>query len=453
MAISVMLESAMIVLLHGWSDRSESFKPLAAELARLGLQDIVPIYLGDYVSMDDDVSFDDIAQAMHAAWRKAGLPMTPRAVDVVVHSTGALVIRHWMTRYFTPASNPVRRLLMLAPANFGSHLAHKGVSFLGRIAKGFQSDRLFHTGERILRGLELASPFTWELARKDRLQDGPAWYGSGRVLATVLVGTDGYSGISAAANTSGSNGTVLVSTANLEPAFARFDFATDPSKPLLDIRAANGKTAFCRLPKENHSTIAGKDKGFRNPTTLQLIRRALSVADAGFDAHCQDLATLNAQHRREEQAKSYTQGYQNTVIYVEDDHGVPVRDYFIEVFAKQASKNVVDQRTTTLLQREVMASVHTNKIEAASRSLKMNCDILQTQLMQSLRPLFLSVTAHPEIRDTGSVGYSTIAYNDIGSIRIDVNELGQIFRADRTLFVHLMIKRMQLEKLVRFQKL
>ena len=64
----------MIVLLHGWSDRSESFKPLAAELARLGLQDIVPIYLGDYVSMDDDVSFDDIAQAMHAAWRKAGLP-------------------------------------------------------------------------------------------------------------------------------------------------------------------------------------------------------------------------------------------------------------------------------------------------------------------------------------------------------------------------------------------
>ena len=43
MAISVMLETAMIVLLHGWSDRSESFKPLAAELARLGLQDIVPI--------------------------------------------------------------------------------------------------------------------------------------------------------------------------------------------------------------------------------------------------------------------------------------------------------------------------------------------------------------------------------------------------------------------------
>ena len=165
----------MIVLLHGWSDHSDSFKPLAAQLGKLGLQDIVPIYLGDYVSMDDDVGFEDITQAMQLAWRNAGLPLSPRSVDVVVHSTGALVVRHWMTSCFTPASNPVRRLLMLAPANFGSHLAHKGVSFLGRIVKGFKSERLFHTGARILRGLELASPFTWELARRDRLQDGNAW--------------------------------------------------------------------------------------------------------------------------------------------------------------------------------------------------------------------------------------------------------------------------------------
>ena len=443
----------MIVLLHGWSDRSESFKLLAAELTKLGLQGIVPIYLGDYVSMDDDVSFDDIAEAMHMAWRKAGLPVSPRSVDVVVHSTGALVIRHWMTRYFTPASNPVRRLLMLAPANFGSHLAHKGVSFLGRIAKGFQSDRLFHTGERILRGLELASPFTWELARKDRLQDGAAWYGPGRVLATALVGTDGYSGISAAANTNGSDGTVLVSTANLEPAFVRFDFASQPSKPKFEMRMANGRTAFCRVPKENHSTIACKDKGPKNPTTLDLIRRALSVDDAGFEAHCQQLATLNAQHRREEQSKAYTQGYQNTVVYVEDDHGVPVRDYFIEVFAKQSSRNVVDDRLTAIVQNQVMASVHTNKTDSASRSLKMNCDVLQSQLVQGMRPLYISVTAHPEIRDTGSVGYSTIAYEDIGSIKIDISNLGRLFMEDRTLFVHLVIKRMQLEKLVRFQVL
>ncbi len=442
----------MIVLLHGWSDHSESFKPLVGKLAGLGLADIVPIYLGDYVSMDDDVTFDDIVQAMQAAWRKANLPTTPRSVDVIVHSTGALVIRHWMTSCFTPETNPVRRLLMLAPANFGSHLAHKGVSFLGRIAKGFKSDRLFHTGEKILRGLELASPFTWELARKDRLRGGSSWYGPGRVLATVLVGTGGFTGISAAANTSGSDGTVLVSTANLNPAFAQFDFATDPAEPTLLTFEANGRTAFCRMPQENHSTIAGKDSGPRNPLTLQLVRQALAVTDAGFDAHCQALATLNAQHRRAEQGKTYTQGYQNVVIYVEDDQHRPVEDYFIEVFAKQPGRNAVDNRLTAILQREVMASVHTHQTNSAFRSLKMNCDVLQTELIEGMRPLYLSITAHPEIRDTRSVGYSTISYKDIGSIKIDINDLGKIFMEDRTLFVHLIIKRMQVESLVRFAK-
>ncbi|MEO5629066.1 MAG: hypothetical protein ABIQ62_04770 [Thermomonas sp.] len=442
----------MIVLLHGWSDHSESFKPLVAKLAGLGLNEIVPINLGDYVSMDDDVTFDDIIRAMQAAWKKANLPTAPRSVDVIVHSTGALVIRHWMTSCFTPESNPVRRLLMLAPANFGSHLAHKGVSFIGRIAKGFKSDRLFHTGEKILRGLELASPFTWELGRKDRLQGGPAWYGPGRVLATVLVGTGGYTGISAAANTSGSDGTVLVSTANLNPAFAQFDFATDPAEPTLMTIEANGRTAFCRVPGENHNTIAGKDNGPKNPVTLQLIRQALAVTDAGFDAHCQALATLNAQHRRAEQSHAYTQGYQNLVMYVEDDQGQPVGDYFIEVFVKQQGRNAVDNTLTAIVQREVMASVHTNQVNSAFRSLKMNCDILQTHLIDGMRPLYISITAHPEIKDTRSVGYSTISYKDIGSIKIDINDLGKIFMEDRTLFVHLVIKRTQVESLVRFAK-
>ena len=440
----------MIGLLHGWSDRSESFKPLVRELGKLGLHDIVPIYLGDYVSMDDDVTFDDIVQAMQAAWKKAGLPTSPRSVDVIVHSTGALVIRHWMTARYKPETNPVRRLLMLAPANFGSHLAHKGVSFLGRIVKGFKSERLFHTGAKILRGLELASPYSWELARKDRLQPEARWYGPGRVLATVLVGTDGYGGISAAANTNGSDGTVLVSTANLDPAFVRFDFATTPSQPQMVMLDVNGRTAFCRIPKENHASIACKDDGPKHPATLQLIRQALQVDDAGFEAHCQALATLNAQHRRAEQGKAYTQGYQNMVIYVEDDHGRPVRDYFVEVFAKQAGKDAVDNRLTAIVQREVMASVHVNQVDSAFRSLKMNCDVLHDKLIRGMRPLYLSITAHPEIRDTGTVGYSTLAYNDIGSIRIDISDLGRIFTGDRTLFVQLVIKRMQADSLVRF---
>ena len=91
-----------------------------------------------------------------------------------------------------------------------------------------------------------------------------------------------------------------------------------------------------------------------------------------------------------------------------------------------------------------------NQVDSAFRSLKMNCDVLQDKLIRGMRPLYLSITAHPEIRDTGTVGYSTLAYNDIGSIRIDISDLGRIFTGDRTLFVQLVIKRMQADSLVRF---
>ena len=134
----------MIVILHGWSDSSASFRAVAQFLAGASPINgpVLPLWLGDYISMDDDITFDDLADAMTSAWSARGLPLTPRSVDLVVHSTGALVARHWMTRAFTPTTNPIRRLVMLAPANFGSHLAHKGHSFVGRVWKGYKSKRL-----------------------------------------------------------------------------------------------------------------------------------------------------------------------------------------------------------------------------------------------------------------------------------------------------------------------
>ncbi|OGT54744.1 MAG: hypothetical protein A3E01_18695 [Gammaproteobacteria bacterium RIFCSPHIGHO2_12_FULL_63_22] len=442
----------MIVILHGWSDESRSFQTLTKRLRALNLPGpIRPIYLGDYVTMDDDVTFDDIIRAMDRAWNEARLPRTPRSVDMIVHSTGALVARSWMTRFFKPETNPLHRLLMLAPANFGSPLAHKGISFLGRIAKGYKSKRVFHTGKQILRGLELASPFTRRLAMIDRFDPANRWYGPGRVLATVLVGTRGYSGIAAAANTPGSDGTVLVSSANLNPGLLALDFATDARKPVPMHLAANGETAFCRVPGDNHSTIACKDSGPKHPDALEMMRSALTVEDNGFVAYGATLAQRNAEYRRDEAKASYTQGYQNTVLWVRDDQHSNVGDYFFEAFAKRLNSDSEDKALTEIIQREVLTSVHTNQINPACRSLKFNCDALHSLLLDQLRPLHLSITASPEIRDTGSVGYSTIAYDDIGSVKIAPNELGTIFVPDRTLFVDLTIRRQQVADLVRFR--
>src|SRR5690606_11745198 len=327
------LEEAMIVILHGWSDSASSFERLARSLREMGLsREIHHIRLAEYITMDDDVTFDDLAHAMERAWTRDGLPQKPRSVDMIVHSTGGLVVLHWLTRLKTPDTHPLRRLLMLAPANFGSPLAHKGRSFLGRVFKGFRSDRPFHTGAQLLKGLDLASPFAWELARRDCFGGDP-WYGKDGILVTVLVGSSGYSGIQAAANSPGSDGTVLVSSANLQPVHVRMDFASDPDRPTIEFRQANATTAFCRIPGDNHSTLAWKDRGPRNGIVADLVKRALTVTPDAFMEHVRFCNRLSGEHRAADRQDSIA-AYQHTVLYVVDDHGTPVEDYFIELFAK-----------------------------------------------------------------------------------------------------------------------
>src|SRR3990167_2704100 len=219
-----------LVILHGWSDNSVSFKPLADLLQQQLQRSAAIIDLADYITLDDDVTYDDIVAAMSYAWQVNKLPTTSRSVDAVVHSTSGLVIRDWLIRNFKPGQAPVDHLVMLAPANFGSPLAHKGNSFFGRVLNGFKGDKIFQVGELLLKGLELASPYSWQLAMKDCLAK-QTYFDSQNILCTVLVCNTGYTGISAAANESGSDGTVRVSTANLNCAYLEVDFSIDPHQP------------------------------------------------------------------------------------------------------------------------------------------------------------------------------------------------------------------------------
>jgi pimeloyl-ACP methyl ester carboxylesterase len=444
----------MLVIVHGWSDTHASFSRLGNWLVENGVvSQVRHVRLGDYVSMDDSVTFDDIVQAMQKAWESEGIPTKARSVDVVVHSTGGLVVRHWMTKYYAATTNPIRRLLMLAPANFGSPLAHKGRSFIGRIVKGFKSDKLFQTGAHILKGLELASPFSWELAQRDRFTSDE-WYGPGRLLCTVLVGTAGYSGISAAANEDGTDGTVRVATANLNASLVTFNFATDPQDPPQPtIREATGATAFARMPGDNHSTIALKDRGPKNSLTLDFIKRALTVNDNGFPKFVADLDQFSETAREEGAGNAFTQGYQDTVVRLTDDLGYFVRDFFFEVFCKTLDEKKVDDKLTRVIQEEVFAKVHAYGDNAAYRSLLFNTTALRNRVLQGERPLFISVTAMPDIRKTKTVGYSTFGFDDIGSIRLGPKWLHNVFQPDRTVLVDLKLRREQTDKVFRLMPL
>ncbi|HRP63823.1 MAG TPA: hypothetical protein PK400_11055 [Phycisphaerales bacterium] len=447
----------MLIIIHGWSDTSNSFKRLGNLLKAEGIvSSVAHVRLGDYISLDDDVTFDDLSTALQAAWVKEKLPTSPRSCDVVIHSTGGLVIRHWLTTHHKPQTNPIHRLLMLAPANFGSHLAHKGRSFVGRVVKGFKSERRFHTGAKILDGLELASPFTWELAQQDRF-GSETWYGSGAMLCTVLVGTAGYGGISAVANESGSDGTVRVSTANLDPLYVKLDFAKNPQEPTVQLKRPKGSTAFARLPGVNHTTITLNKTEKTNSMVLGFIKEALTVTDSSFDAHIARLHTHSEQARNAESGIRHTQAYQNTVVRLTDDAEAGVEDYFFELFAKRRNSDGsfggVDNRITAIIQQEIFGKVHNFKADPSYRSMLFNINALRSRIISEGLPLFASITAMPDIRQTKTVGYSTVGYDDIGSIRLDTKRLNELFQPDRTVLIDIVIKREQTERVFQFKPL
>jgi len=419
-----------LIIIHGWSDNAASFEPLAQFLARSLHRPITHITLADYVSMDDAVTFTDLAMALQHAWIRHGLSLQPRSNDVVVHSTGGLIIRDWMTRFFAPGDVPIHHLVMLAPANFGSPIAHKGKSFIGRVLKGFTSEKAFHVGASLLEGLELASPFAWDLALRDRF-GAEAYDGPGRVLATVLVGNSGFSGIAAAANTEGSDGVVRASTANLNASLLRADF-TNPLEPTSTLTRALSTTAFAVIPEENHSSIALKEQGgFRNPITGTLICNALTVSDERFDAWSASLTQR-------------TPGYQNTVFRVHDQHGNAVHDYFLEFYVEDDDRNWFAE----MFHRDAIRTVHAHSKDSSLRSALVDCAALFEQVDKDWEAMTFSLTAQPDIDRNGNVGFRTFRDQDMNGIRIPRKFLRTFFQPHRTLLVDVTLRREQREQLV-----
>ena len=385
-----------VVILHGWSDVSASFEPLARLLrARLDDRDISIIQLADYISMEDEVRFDDIVSAMETAWRRNGLPTGRGSVDAIVHSTGGPVIRDWLQRNYGLGDAPIRHLVMLAPANFGSPLAHKGRSLAGRIWKGFIVKRpqgaAFETGTRILKGLELASPYSWELAERDRFGDGGEMYGPGNVLCTVLVGQNAGGLSNAIANEDRWDGTVRVATANMDCARMKVVFPADPTdaEPVIhEAEVSSGMTVFGVLDRHDHGSIklaqtegrslARVERTRRDSDLLSYIVRALTVSDDDFERWRNTLAGRNREllERADRARTSEKHGYQNTVVRVQDQYGVGVEDFLIEFFEKDDDRS----RFSRKLHRAAFRSVHAYSDDRSHRSFYIDCTALSRNI-------------------------------------------------------------------------
>ncbi|MAY02686.1 MAG: hypothetical protein CMQ38_06885 [Gammaproteobacteria bacterium] len=428
-----------IVILHGWSDDKESFRNLAHKLQGKLERPITDLWLGDYISLDDDVNVDDIIDAMQRAWLDAKLP----TADVIIHSTGGLVIRHWMQKYYVSKNSkpPIRNLVMLAPANFGSPLAHTGRTILGRIFKGDrEGGKPFQTGTHVLKSLEMASPYTWQLAEKDRF--APNAFSKFGVRCTVIVGNHGYKGLRSLANKDGSDGTVYVATANLNCArlplrVKRQDGEFEVGK----IEEARGETAFLVLDGFDHGSVTGNKSC--PAKLLNPIVEALTVTQKNFPDWKRKCATATARvtNKYSGEADSDRHAFQNLVVHVIDDQGNEVDDYVIEFYGDFLEE---EDELADVFNQKVVRGVHAYKDNASYRSFMIDSSVLFRYIDSSRETLSISLSALPDINQERTLaGYRTFEDDDIGALKIPYQELKKYFSPHRTLFVEITLPRYQ----------
>jgi pimeloyl-ACP methyl ester carboxylesterase len=205
-----------LVLVHGYSASGAAFDAVRDALRARGVA-AVDINICTYISLNNEITIKDLAEGLDRAFRLHPLLKNDQQeFDAIVHSTGMLVLRSWLTNYDLPAQNNPRlkrlkHLIGLAPATWGSPQAQKGRSWLGALVKGNRQlgPDFLNAGDQILDGLELGSRFTWDLAHLDLLRDSPYYSrGPDTPYVSVFIGNQPYDGLDSLANDPGTDGTV-----------------------------------------------------------------------------------------------------------------------------------------------------------------------------------------------------------------------------------------------------
>lgn len=381
-----------VLIIHGWSDTSKSFRSLAAFLEK---HDYKPklLWLGDYISKDDDVRVEDVARRMaEVIDEKMSTGELDKTFDMIVHSTGGLVARAWLTSRYkgAAASCPLKRLIMLAPANYGSKLAASGKSFLGRVVKGY--DNWFQSGQAMLNDLELSSQFQWDLAQRDILippgSDSTTYYGESLVWPFVIVGTHPYANFfRQIVNEDGSDGTVRVCAANLNARGVTIDFSQqNPGKLFTVWESRVGcDVPLAVLPTRTHGSVVDPERADKDnregiaetDDEKQLLGRLIleALACPNFAAYnaiqtAWNQITENTAARRFSPPDGAKPEYFNQYLQmnssVVDDHGIPVDDYFLEFFSNPKKKN---DSADAYLHTKVIEDVKKNSINPSLRNL------------------------------------------------------------------------------------
>jgi hypothetical protein len=370
-----------IVLVHGYSDKGESFKRWNDVLAQNGY-DATTIHLGNYVSLSNEITIKDIAEGFDRALRESLLGDS-RSFDAIVHSTGMLVVREWLAGTTGASERPdlakqrqgrLKRLIGLAPATFGSPMAHKGRSWLGAIFKGGKEPGpdFMEAGDLVLAGLELGSAYTWDLAHRDFLTD-TAVYGSSAAtpFPFILVGLKDYGWLKRTVTEPGTDGTVRWSGVGFNSRKVRIDLTVEPTRrKRISIEPwKNVIVPQVFLPDLNHGTILQKPSN----TLIDMVLDALQVSSStGYENWAKKHCAANGATLKAARAKRW----QQLVVHATDERSDGIADYFIEV------GTVVNQRFRPLKAFDL--SVHAYSGDQSYRCFHVDLDKLEPEKQDTL---------------------------------------------------------------------
>ena len=182
---------------------------------------IEDIFLGRYISFNDEVRLDDVSRALDLAITQQIPGVT--GFICITHSTGAPVVRNWWHRFYQDKATPcpMSHLIMLAPANHGSALAQLGKTKISRVKSWFDG---VEPGQKILDWLELGSNEAWDL-NKNWIQNGKKHISQNGIFPFVIIGQDIdrklYDHLNSYTGELGSDGVVRAASANLNSRYIK----------------------------------------------------------------------------------------------------------------------------------------------------------------------------------------------------------------------------------------
>lgn len=431
-----------LVFIHGYSVSNlntygELPQRIIQESKSRGISiSIENIFLGKYISFNDEVKLSDVAKALEAAIKKDLAGQTK--FICITHSTGAPLIRTWLYLFYRHSNRcPMSHCIMLAPANHGSALAQLGKSRLSRIKCWLEG---VEPGQNILNWLELGSDEAWELNINWIKNDAQELMNSG-VFVFVLIGQDIdrklYDHLNSYTGESGSDGVVRVSSANLNSRHIllqqSLSYQKTGSKENLSITEYNCSptTAFRVLRKKSHSgdkmgilksvkAVAGQDN---SKETIESIFRCFLIKNISeYKLLCKEFEKeteeIQTESRLEVETKVVGQNYYfhdrygMLIIKVTDSDANPVTDYdLVFTTGEEADPDV--------LPKGFLCDKQFNKLNKSTITFYYNFDTLPgLKQIQSDNETIRK--AHQGI---SSIGIRLHARPDKGFIRFDPAEI------------------------------